>query len=460
MIFIITYQDLLKVGESDADRMDFIQKAINKHKSSDIYTTAVKAGKYFNQENPTINNFQKFIYNQFGKAVPDAWSANNKISSNWYNYFTVQSVQYLLGNGISFNDESTKNKLGINFEKKVQDLAIYAKNGAVSFGFWNLDHLEGFSITEFVPLWDEENGGLMAGIRFWQLAENKPLRATLYEIDGYTEFIKRKSEEMVILEDKSAYKKIITKAEIGDAIIAGENYPSFPIVTLWNVNKKSDLTGNQATIDAYDLMISGLINNVSDGEFIYWILKNCDGMDDIDDIQFIEQLRITHVAHTQGGDGSGIEAHKVEIPFDASGEALDRLKEQLFKDFMGLRVEEISSSNVTNDQIQAAYEPINQKTDQFEYQVTEFIEKILEIAGIDDEPSYSRSQMSNKKETIDMILSAAQFLDEEYVTKKILTILGDSDEVENVLKRKMEEEAGRYRFENDEEVEVIENVNS
>ena len=86
-----------------------------------------------------------------------------------------------------------------------------------------------------------------------------------------------------------------------------------------------------------------------------------------------------------------------------------------------------------------------QKTDQFEYQVTDFINGILALAGIDDEPTYTRSQMSNQSETLEMVLQAAEYLDEEYVTTKILTLLGDSDKVKMVLKRKDAEAADRYK---------------
>ena len=192
-------------------------------------------------------------------------------------------------------------------------------------------------------------------------------------------------------------------------------------------------------------MISGLINNVSDGEFIYWILKNCGGMNAVDDAKFVEQLKLTHVAHADGDDGASVDAHKVDVPFEASSEALDRLEKQLYKDFMALKVEDISASSVTNDQIQAAYEPINQKTDQFEYQVTEFIQGILALAGIDDKPTYTRSQMSNQSELLEMVLQCAEYLDDEYVTTKILTLLGDADKAQEVLKRKDAEAADRYK---------------
>ena len=432
--------------------MEFVLDSIKEHKGSELYKTAYDAELYYKHQNPTIMRFQKWVYNMYGQKVPDIWSPNNKIASNWYNYFTTQAVSYLLGNGVTFKTEANKKKLGKDFDKKVQDIATHAKNGGVAFGFWNYDHLEVFPVSDgdghpgFVPLYDEDDGGLKAGIRFWQIDDSKPLRATLYELDGYTDYIKRKNEDVAILHNKRAYTQIVRKNDIeGETILDGAPPAGFPIVPLWNVNRQSDLVGNQGTIDAYDLMVSGLINNVSDGEFIYWILKNCGGMDAMDDKKFIEQLKLTRVAHADGDDGASVEAHNVTVEFQATAEALDRLTNQLYADFMALKVQDISAGSVTATQIQAAYEPINQKTDQFEYQVTEFINGILALAGIEDEPTYTRSQMSNQSETLEMVLQCAEYLDDEYVTTKILTLLGDADKAQEVLKRKDAEAADRYK---------------
>lgn len=425
--------------------MEFVLDAIRDHKGSELYKTAYDAELYYKHQNPTIMRFQRFVYNQFGQKVPDIWSPNNKIASNWYNYFTTQAVSYLLGNGVTFKNDSSKDKLGKDFDKKVQDIAAQAKNGGVAFGFWNLDHLECFDLTEFVPLYDEDDGGLKAGIRFWQIDDSKPLRATLYELDGYTDYIKRKDEDVSVLKEKRAYTQIVRKNAIeGETILDGAPPAGFPIVPMWNINRQSDIVGNRGTIDAYDLTISGLINNVSDGEFIYWILKNCGGMNEVDDARFIEQLKLTRVAHADGDDGASVEAHNVTVEFEATAEALDRLEKQLFKDFMALKVDDISAG-ATNDQIQAAYEPINQKTDLFEYQVTDFIQGVLKLAGIEDAPTYTRSQMSNRDETLEMVLKSAEYLDDEYVTTKILTLLGDADKAQEVLKRKDAEAADRYK---------------
>ena len=446
MIEILTYNDLLDIGENERDRMEFVLEAISEHKRTADYLTAVDAELYYKHQNPTIMKFQKWVYNMYGQKVPDIWSPNNKIASNWYNYFTTQAVSYLLGNGVTFKNESNKEKLGKDFDKKVQDVATHAKNGGVAFGFWNLDHLECFDLTEFVPIYDEDDGGLKAGIRFWQIDDSKPLRATLYELDGYTDYIKRKNEDVTILHNKRAYTQIVRKNDIeGETILDGAPPAGFPIVPLWNINRQSDIVGNRGTIDAYDLMVSGLINNVSDGEFIYWILKNCGGMDSTDDAKFIEQLKLTRVAHADGDEGASVEAHNVTVEFEATAEAIDRLTNQLYDDFMALKVQDVSAGSVTATQIQAAYEPINQKTDQFEYQVTEFINGILALAGIEDEPTYTRSQMSNQSETLEMVLQAAEYLDDEYVTTKILTLLGDADKAHEVLKRKDAEAADRYK---------------
>ncbi len=447
MIDILTFNDLVEIGENERDRMEFVLSAIREHKASKDYAIAADAELYYKHQNPTIMRFQKFVHNQFGQKVPDIWSANNKIASNWYNYFTTQAVSYLLGNGVTFKTEANKKKLGKDFDKRVQDCATAAKNGGISFGFWNYDHLEVFKLTEFVPLYDEDDGGLKAGIRFWQIDDQKPLRATLYELDGYTDYIKRKDEDVTVLHDKRAYKQIVRKSEVeGETILDGENYPGFPVVPLFNVNRQSDLVGNRGVIDAYDLMISGLINNVSDGEFLYWVLTNCDGMSDEDVARFMQRMVTSHFAKADGTDeGSKIEAHKAEVPVNATAEALDRLTEQLYADFMALKVQDLSAGNKTATEVTAAYEPINQKTDQFEYCVTEFIDGILALAGIDDEPTYTRSQMSNQGELLEMVLQCAEYLDDEYVTTKILTLLGDADKVQEVLKRKDAEAADRYK---------------
>ena len=438
-----TYNDLVNTGEFEKNRMDFVLQVIKEHKSSDLYRTASDAELYYRQMNPTIMKAQKFVYDLMGRAHVDAWSANNKIPSRFFFFFVTQATQFLLGNGVSFSEPTTKEKLGKTFDNIVQNAATDAQIGGVSFGFWNLDHVEQFSVTEFAPLYDEENGALRAGVRFWQVADNKPLRATLYEEDGYTEYIKRPDDDMEVLFDKRSYKQTVERSEAGgERIYDGDNYPGFPIVPLYNINRQSALVGARETIDAYDLMASALINNVDDANLIYWVIRNAGGMDDVDDQRFIERLKTLHVVHTEGEEQ--VDAHTVDVPFQASEVALDRLRTQLFDDFMALDVKNIAGGAATATQIKAAYEPLNSKTDLFEYQVTEFIDGILKLAGIEDEPTYTRSMIINQQETIQNLVAASEYLSEDYITSKVLEVLGDVDKLEEVRADKLRGDVNRF----------------
>lgn len=439
-----TYQDLIEANQSERSRMDFILNSIREHKQSDEYSVAENAKLYASGKNATIMRYQKMLYTLSGKAVPDNFSANHKCASGFFKRFVIQQSAYLLGNGVSFENEDTKDKLGKNFDSQMYSGAKNALIEGVSFGFFNKDHVEFYTLTEFVPLFDEENGALMAGIRFWQIDNNKPLRATLFELDGYTEFIKKKDKDMEILREKQSYIQDAKKSEAeGEIIYNFRNYPSFPIVPLWaNPEKQSELVGKREQIDCYDLIKSGFANDLDDASMIYWTLENCGGMDDLDLAKFRERMKILGVANVDGDDGSKATAHTIDVPYQSRETYLARLEKDLYKDSMALDTEQIAAGNITATQIEAAYEPLNEKTDEFELCVHEFINGILQIAGIEDVATFKRSQIVNRSEETTMILLAAEHLDDETLIKK-LPFLSD-DEAQTVLERKKGEELGRF----------------
>ena len=249
---------------------------------------------------------------------------------------------------------------------------------------------------------------------------------------------------MSVLQEKRDYIQIVEKSEATGTIISnGGNYPGFPIIPLYNTNRQSELIGSKETLDAYDLMASELINNVDEGNLIYWVIKNAQGMDDIDDLKFLQRLKTIGVAHVDGEAGVEVEGKQIEAPFQANENALERLRSQLFDDFMALDVKKIAGGAVTATQILAAYEPLNQKTDLLETQITDFIETLLNLLGIDDKPTYTRSMIVNQSELLQNLMSAAGYLSEEYCTKKVLEILGDIDKYEDVMAQKIDEDMGR-----------------
>lgn len=445
-----SYQDFLKVGENEIDRMNFVRSAISEHKGTMLYRTAQIADEYDRRQNRTIVQYQKLLYTVTGKAIPDNWSANYKLASGFFNRFVTQQVQFLLGNGITWNKEETGGKLGKDFEQRLQEIAKAALIGGVAFGFYNFDHLEVFNVLEFVPLYDEENGALMAGIRFWQVDSNKPLRATLYEIDGLTEYIWENGDGRTLADKRAYILKTKTSVADGTYIYDGENYPTFPIVPLWgNPHKQSELVGLREQIDAYDLIKSGFCNTIDEASFIYWTINNAGGMDDVDLAQFVERMKTVHAAVVDDT-GASAQANSLEAPHEGREALLDRLKRDLYDDYMALDVDAIKGGANTATQIRAAYEPMNNKADQFEYCIVDFLNDILATAGIDDEPTFTRSYLINVQEEVTTVLQAAQYLDGEYVTRKILTILGDADKAEEMLERINADELDRFNANSEE----------
>ena len=440
-----SYQDLIAASENEAAKMAFVFAAITEHKGTEPYIIALDAEQYYRGLNPRITKYEKIIYDMRGDAHVDKWTPNHKIASNFFNFAITQENQYLLGNGATFTKDDTKAKLGDDFDTQLQDLGKKALVGGVAFGFFNLDHIDTFSLLEFVPLYDEENGALRAGIRFWQVSPDKPMRATLYEEDGYTDYI-RANDKSAMLHEKRPYKlKVRTSEADGEEIYDGENYPSFPIVPLWgNDKKQSELVGRQGTIDALDLLNSNLINNLDEANYIYWVLTNCGGMDDIDDAKFIEQLKTTHVAHADGDSGATAEAHTIEAPYQASESAIQTIQRRLYEDFMCLDVNSLSAANKTATEIKAAYQPLDSKCDMYEYCVIEFVQKILELAGIDDKVTFTRSKVVNKSDEINTLLAAQAYLDDETIVEQVCQILGIADKTDEIIRKRRTEEQSRF----------------
>lgn len=438
-----TYQDFLEVAEkSDRERMEFVLSAINNHKDSDLYKQAVIAKEYDAHRNVTIANFQKLLYTLNGKVIPDNYSPNYKLRSNFFANFITQETQYLLGNGVTLKKEENKAKLGAGFDTRLQDAAHDALVGGVSYGFWNLDHLEVFDVTEFVPLLDEENGALRSGIRFWQVCTSKPLRATLFEPDGFTQYIRRSGEEMMILEPKRGYVSVEATSEIdGTELLAYQNYPGFPIIPMYgNRAKQSELVGQREAIDCYDLIKSGFANTVDDASVIYWTISNAGGMDEIDMARFKESMRRIGVGLVDD-DGAKAEAHTLTIPVEAREALLSRISDDLYRDFQMLDVTKLQGGQKTATEINAAYQSMDNKVDQFEYCVIDFLQALFKIVGIEDEPSFTRSKVTNQLEQTQMVLLAANYLDDEAILNKLPWLT--QEEVAEILKRKAAEDIER-----------------
>ena len=458
---LLTFQDF----EKSDDKMAFMVRAITEHELSPLCRTARDADLYDRQKNKTIYNYVQTIFSLTGQPIEDFTASNNKIASNFFHRLNTQRCTYLLGNGVSFTNkreernedgrmitvDTTREALGPKFDTDLKDIGYKSLIHGVAFGFWNVDRLHVFPVTEFVPFWDEETGALRAGIRYWRLTPDKPMMAVLYEEDGYTKYKSDDGEELSfhVVQDKRAYRITIQHTEVdGDLIVGEDNYSSLPIVPLWGSKlKQSTLVGMQHSIDSFDLIRSGFANDLTDCAQIYWIIENCGGMSDDELARFRDRLKITHIADVDT-DNSKVTPYTQEIPYQARKEYLDQIRSGIYEDFGGLDVHSVEAGS-TNDHLEAAYQPLDEEADDFEYQICEFVQQILALIGIDDTPVFKRNKISNEKEQVEMVMMEANYLDDETILRKLPNI--SPDEVANILARKDAESQSRFVREDEED---------
>lgn len=429
-----TFQDFKK----ETDREGFLSKLIAKHESSDLVKTARVADEYDHQKNTLIRNFVQMLYTASGTQMQNVVASNNKRASNMFRRLNVQRNTYSIGNGVTFSQDSTKDAMGGSaFDAKLKQAGYKALIHGVSFLFLNVDHVHVFPVTEFAPLYDEMTGALRAGVRYWRIDKDKPGIAVLYEEDGYTVYTAEKGTDYKETEKKRGYKRTLSKAPADDApvIVGEENYSALPIVPLWGSElKQSTLIGLKDGIDNYDLISNGWCNDIRDCAQVYWLLENYGGMNEVDKAKLRSDLLYHHIAVVDTQDGGKVKPYTQEIPYEARQAYLNMLKADIYEDFGNMYVKDVGASAKTATEIRAAYQPMDENADDFEYQIIECVHGLLQLVGIEDTPEFKRNRIANQMEEVEMVMMEANYLDDETVLDLLPNITPDMKDT--ILKRR------------------------
>ena len=76
--------------------------------------------------------------------------------------------------------------------------------------------------------------------------------------------------------------------------------------------------------------------------------------------------------------------------------------------------------------------------------MSEFIQRVLSLIGIEDTPVFNRTRISNQAEQAQIVAQEAQWLDTETILKKLPNI--EPSEVQGILARLSEEERDKVDF--------------
>lgn len=458
---MITYQDY----EKAQDKTKWLQAAIGKYRGSPEYRKAVEEQEYMAGRNTEILAMMRLIYDMRGVPQKDFTASNIKIRNRLIHRLVTDRCSYSLGNGVGFSDhkektvvdgktvtiDQTKQALGDNFDQAVFQWAYWAISNGVAYLYVHMgaDRQEWeytlFKKTEFLALYDEKTGALRGGVRFWSLEWGKrPITAILYTETGYTRFETPEKRTAIsaleMVEEERPYLETVETSEAnGEEVTGVGNYSTLPIFPLYSgENRDAALDNLKALIDAYDMILSGFANDIKDCAQVYWLVSGAMGMSEADKRQMLDRLILQHMAVIDG-ENSSITPYTQEIPYNARNEALRQIRNQMYENFGGFDVHAMEAS-ATNDHIEAAYWPMDEEADAFEYQLITSIRMILGMMGIEDVPVFVRNKVSNQKEETEKILMAAQYLDAQTILEKLpwITI----DEVDDIMAR---QDANSYR---------------
>ncbi|MBE5769491.1 MAG: phage portal protein [Clostridiales bacterium] len=413
MFTLVTWQDYLAAD----DKFALVEKAIQSYKDSREFSTALDAASYFRGENPTVA--RKTILRARKMEGRDAAGrrrvrlttedvVGNRIPSAFFYRFVTQQNQFLLSEGAILPDLH-RDALGPDFGRCLSLMGEKALIHGCCWGYWNGDHLEIIEAARnpysgFFPLVDEITGEVMLGVQFWQIAPEKPMYIRLFEMDGVT-VMRLEGKDLQIVHPKRAYRIQTRKDILGEEICHQENYDALPVIPLYaNSECRSELTpAIRAKIDAYDNILSDFGDNLDRANDVYWVLNNFGGTSD-DIAEMLEEInRIKAVANLSDGTGNAAtaEPHTIEVPYHARQSALQLLEKELYQDYMALDMDALTGSSLTNVAIHCATANLNLKADRYEWQVRQFISRLIDLLGLPAAAvSFRRQWIANESEMV------------------------------------------------------------
>lgn len=427
-----TFQDWQTMGAGP----ETARKIVDSYRASAFFRDALNANRYFDGDNPTLADKYVVRVNVREQTTEDGFKKNtaerkevagNRIPSAFLRRFVCQQNQFLLSNGVTLQDSALKGRLGRGFDVVLQQLGEKALLHGVSYGYWNLDHLEAIPAavdanSGCVGLLDEMTGAVGAAIQFWQLSGTRPMYMRVFEPDGVTVY-KHYKGEYTEEHHKRAYKLSVRVDGLGQTVIGGENYSGLPLVPLYaNDEHTSELTPSiKAKIDLYDRIISDFGDNLERANDVYWVLNNFGGSTNeaLRVIQEIQEIKLAMSIKSDDGAGaSSAQPHTIEVPYAARQVALDLLEKALYQDAMAMSMTELTGGSLTNVAIQTAMTNLNLKCDHFEWQCFAFVQQVLHLMGVEtEEISFQRQTIVNRSETVQDIYTMRSDIDRETALK-------------------------------------------
>lgn len=342
--------------------------------------------------------------------------ADNRIAHNFHQLITDEEVDYILSyDPIIDVGDNTKNKkifeyLGDDFLKKSRALAIEACNAGIAWLHYWIDVKAKKLCYALVPtdqviavMEDSLEEKIKYLIRYYPVVKTIELtKKTYLRVEVWDD---TKCEYMLFPGDRSSFSLVGSKE---DGTLQ-HSFGKVPFISFANNNRKqSSLKKYKGLIDAYDIVVSGYVNDVMDIQQVIYILENYAGTDLSSFLSDLKKYKTVSV-----GD-DGIEGSKgdlrtlaIDIPVEARNSLLEFLKKQIYTAGQALSRDVESVGNASGETLKFFYRDLDLKVGDKE---VEFISGYRElIRAICDYKNvklsgpigftFTRNKISNDQET-------------------------------------------------------------
>lgn len=375
--------------------------------------------------------------------------ADNRISHNWHNLLVTQKVSYALSFPPIFDlGDKTSNArvsevLGDQYTGTAVQLGLDASNTSVGWLHYWRGQDGGFRYhtvdpVQIIPVFSGTlDSDLVGVLRCYTMLD--PEQAQYMQVCEFWD------DTRVRFYRQNTYGNYMyfDYPELGREMVHGLGVvPFIPFYN--NAQHMGDLPLYKDLIDAYDKVVSGFANDMEDVQEIIFVLKNYGGEDKTEFVQDLRQSKVIKVE----ADG-GVDTIRAEIPHEARGEFLDRVRRQIFVSGMGVDPDPERFGDSSGVALKYLYSLLELKAGVLETQFrTGFAELVRAICRVEGmaEPAkiiqtWTRNMVQNDLETAQIAAQSVGVISDQTIVKNHPWV--DDAEAELKQMKKEKEEAAK-----------------
>ena len=342
--------------------------------------------------------------------------ADNRIAHNFHQLITDEEVDYLLSYaplidiGSEDSNEKITEALGDQFLKISRELDIEACNSGCAWLHYWVDVSKKEIVYASVP--SDQVVPIMAD----NLQKTVERLIRYYRITR-TEGIAKKSYLRVEVWDETTCEYFILPGDQDSFTLGGarddgtltHKLGRIPFILFPNNNRhQGNLEKYKGLIDAYDIVMSGYVNDVMDIQQVIYILENYAGTDLDEFTKDLKRYKTVSVG-SDGIDGSNgdLRTLTIDIPVEARNSLLEIIKKQIYTAGQALSRDVTSVGNASGQTLKFFYRDLDLKVGDKEVEFTvgyrELIRAICEYKKLNVKGqigiTFTRNRISNDEET-------------------------------------------------------------